>query len=285
MTERFGWQPIPKPGINVSGDREAWLQHNYVRQLAAAIGLTAMLIQRIDIKPPSDAAEGWPYTVPAIEQITAEGLRLTNPLTFLVGENGSGKSTLMEAIAEAWGDRSARGKRQEAPPSRARHPGRRDRPRLHGRRGSDARGKGRSSSYFLRAESALRLLEYVSSFGTIVPGYPQEDLRYLSHGEGYLGLFREVFSRPGLYLMDEPESELSFMSSLDLVLALHERSANGAQVLCATHSPIIASTPGAAVLELNGDGIRPAAWEDLELVAHWRKYLNHPQAYLRHLIE
>lgn len=37
-TERFGWQPIPKLGINVSGDRQAWLQHNYVRQVAAAIG-------------------------------------------------------------------------------------------------------------------------------------------------------------------------------------------------------------------------------------------------------
>lgn len=146
-------------------------------------------------------------------------------------------------------------------------------------------GKGRSSSYFLRAESALGLLDYVSAFGTIVPGYPQEDLRYLSHGEGYLALFCEVFSRPGLYLMGEPESALSFMSSLDLVLALHESSANGAQVLCATHSPIIASTPGAAILELDGDGIRPVELEDLELVAHWRKYLNHPQAYLRHLIE
>ncbi|WP_328530110.1 hypothetical protein OG984_02700 [Nocardioides sp. NBC_00368] len=145
--------------------------------------------------------------------------------------------------------------------------------------------KGRSSSYFLRAESALGLLEYVSSLGTIVPGYPQEDLCYLSHGEGYLAMFREVFSRPGLYLMDEPESALSFMSSFDLVLALHECGANGAQVLCATHSPIIASTPDATVLEVDGDGIQPVSWEELELVAHWRKYLNHPQAYLRHLIE
>lgn len=130
-----------------------------------------MLIQRIHIKPTSDAAEDWPYNAPVIEQITAEGLRLTNPLTFLVAENGSGKSTLMEAIAEAWGidPRGGRGKKRPRP-----EPGSLAAAIYLGYTPEGARmhaGKGRSNSYFLRAESPLGLLEYVSAFRTIVPGY------------------------------------------------------------------------------------------------------------------
>ena len=45
----------------------------------------------------------WPATVPAVEQILAEGLELTPGLTVLVGENGSGKSTVVEVLAEACG--------------------------------------------------------------------------------------------------------------------------------------------------------------------------------------
>jgi predicted ATPase len=123
--------------------------------------------------------------------------------------------------------------------------------------------RNRRQSYFMRAEAALDLLEFVSSFNIIVPGYPQEDLRTPSHGEGYLAVFREVFSRPGLYLLDEPEAALSFTASLQLVAA---------------------STPGADILEPSDAGIRRTTWDDLELVGHWRRYLNHPGSYLRHLL-
>jgi predicted ATPase len=243
-----------------------------------------VLIERITIDTDSADTSEWPFTVRAVRQIAEEGLKLSNPLTFLVGENGSGKSTLVEAIAEAWGinPKGGRGKAQRRP-----EPG-----TLAARIGFDATaegwpyrtGKGRSKSFFLRAEAALDLLEFVSSFNLIVPGYPQEDLRTLSHGERYLAVFREIFSRPGFYLMDEPEAALSFSSSLQLVAALHEAVQSGAQVICATHSPIIAATPGAYILELTEDGIHASTWDDLDVVAHWRTYLNNPGSYLRHLV-
>jgi predicted ATPase len=59
----------------------------------------------------------------------------------------------------------------------------------------------------------------------------------------------------------------------------------GAQVLCATHSPLIAALPGARLLEVGPWGLREAAWADLELVAHWRRYLDGPMRYLRHVID
>ncbi len=46
----------------------------------------------------------------------------------------------------------------------------------------------------------------------------------------------------------------------------------------------MASTPGADILELSDAGIRRASWDDLEIVGHWRQYLNHPGSYLRHLL-
>lgn len=45
----------------------------------------------------------WPVTVPAVQQLLADGLDLAPGVTFLVGENGSGKSTLVEAVADAYG--------------------------------------------------------------------------------------------------------------------------------------------------------------------------------------
>ncbi|MBO0608645.1 AAA family ATPase [Myceligenerans salitolerans] len=244
-----------------------------------------MLIERIDIDPRTADATGWPYTVPAVRQIIETGLELTSPLTFLVGENGSGKSTLVEAIAAAWGinPRGGRGKADRRP-----EPG-----TLAadidfdltptGRRFRTPRN--RSQSFFLRAEAALDLLEFVSSFNLIVPGYPQEDLRALSHGEGYLAVFREIFSRPGLYLLDEPEAALSFTAGLQLVAGLRAATDSGAQVICATHSPVVAATPGAQILELDDAGIHPTTWHDLDLVNHWRTYLDNPDVYHRHLLD
>ena len=44
-----------------------------------------------------------------------------------------------------------------------------------------------------------------------------------------------------------------------------------------------AAVPGARILELGSWGIRPAQWDELELVANWRQFLSQPQSFLRHL--
>jgi predicted ATPase len=55
-------------------------------------------------------------------------------------------------------------------------------------------------------------------------------------------------------------------------------------VLCATHSPLVAALPGARVLEVGEWGMRETAYDDLELVTHWRQYLAEPMRYLRHVL-
>jgi predicted ATPase len=94
-----------------------------------------------------------------------------------------------------------------------------------------------------------------------------------------------MFQEAGFYVMDEPEAALSFESCLQLVALMQQLGKSGAQVVCATHSPILAATPGAGIIEVGDYGYRAAHWAELELVDHWRRYLNAPDTYLRHLIE
>ena len=48
---------------------------------------------------------------------------------------------------------------------------------------------------------------------------------------------------------------------------------------------MLASLPGATILELCEWGIRRTEWEQLELVGHWRRFLDAPGRYLRHIID
>ena len=50
----------------------------------------------------------------------------------------------------------------------------------------------------------------------------------------------------------------------------------GSQILCATHSPVLAALPGAKILEVGEWGMRESTWEELELVQHWNAYLGAP---------
>ena len=233
----------------------------------------------------SDAERGrWPFTMPCVAAIARDGLALNCPVTFLVGENGSGKSTLVEAIAEAFGldargGRAARkygNNRDKTPLGTVLRLGlTRDGAKM--KSGARSRQKG----YFLRAETTFGFAEVVSG----MPGYWAENLDERSHGEGFLVIFESMFNAPGLYLMDEPEAALSFRSCLRLVALMHQLGESGAQVICATHSPILASLPGADIIEAGERGYRRAAWSDLDLTGHWRRYLANPQVYLRRLLE
>jgi len=135
--------------------------------------------------------------------------------------------------------------------------------------------------YFLRAETAFGFMEVVSG----MRGYWDEDTAQMSHGEGFLTVFSAMFLEPGLYLMDEPDAALSFTSCLQLVALIQKLGQSGAQVVCATHSPLLAATPGADIVEIGEEGLRRTTWDKLELVDHWRRYLHDPNSYLRHVTD
>lgn len=216
----------------------------------------------------------WPATVPAVAQLLRRGLTLPPGLTVLVGENASGKSTIMELLAEASGLNPQGGSKSAGYRSRSSEPG-------IGNRLIIERGPLRPHwSYFLRADTMHGFYTYLEEH----PGRGSEP-RYheLSHGEGFLSLLQTKISDAGFYLLDEPDAPLSFSSSLGLVALLAELVEAGSQIVVATHSPIIAATPNATVLELGGWGFRLTKWQDLELVTSWRRFIDSPDSYFRHL--
>jgi predicted ATPase len=227
------------------------------------------------------AAEGvrvsgvWPHTIPAVHQLLTDGLDLDPGVTFLVGENGAGKSTLVEAIAVAFGLSPEGGSTGARLSTRATESSLADELQL-------TRGVGgKRAGFFLRAETMHGFYTYLERN----PGQqPEPVFHELSHGESFLSLISDRFRREGFYCLDEPESALSFSSSLAVVGVLNRLAESGSQVLCATHSPVIAALPGATILEVGEWGIRRTTWDDLRLVQNWKAYLQAPERYLRHVL-
>ncbi|MEU4394473.1 AAA family ATPase [Kribbella sp. NPDC023855] len=231
-----------------------------VRRVAAAEGI--------------GASRDWPHTIPAVRQLLTDGLDLGPGVTFLVGENGAGKSTLVEAIAVAYGMSPEGGSTGARLTTRVTESPLYEQIQL-------TRGAGAArAGFFLRAETMHGFYSYLEDH----PGSrPEPAFHRMSHGESFLSLIGDRFTRRGFYCLDEPESALSFSSSLAVVGVLRQLAESGSQVLCATHSPVIAALPGATILEVGEWGIRETAWADLQLVEHWRAYLDAPERYLRHI--
>ncbi len=220
----------------------------------------------------------WPATLPAVAQLLRDGLEVPAGVTFLVGENGSGKSTIVEAVAQAYG------LNVEGGPRNALHRTRETESPLGRALWVDRTPGPLVASYFLRAETMHGLYTYLED-------NPSRDVRAepqfhrMSHGESFLEVVRTRFRGYGFFLLDEPESALSFRSQLALVAALDDLRREGAQVLCATHSPVLASLPGATLLEVGDHGLRQTTYEELGVVRDWRDFLAGPGRYLRPLLE
>jgi predicted ATPase len=236
-------------------------------------------VRRIQRRPNADYdPQEWPYTLPPVAQLLSDGLDLEPGVTFLVGENGSGKSTLVEAIAAAAGINAEGGTSNAMHSTRISESPLREALQL-------VRSVGAPRwSYFLRAESMHGHYTYLEDVG---PGrtFAPPAFHEMSHGQSFLGLLDTYFNEPGFYLLDEPESALSFSSCLALVGVLDELARAGSQVICATHSPILTALPGATILQVDEVGYGPVEWADLELVDHFKRYLGNPMAYLRHVLD
>jgi predicted ATPase len=222
----------------------------------------------------------WPYTVPAVRQVLDSGLDLAPGATVLVGANGAGKSTIVEAVAAAWGRRMS-AFRDDWLQQAVSSPSEEDSD-LHRSLRLDYTRGGPSGGLFLRAE---RLHAQAAGFSHRGRWSDRVDgpLLTRSHGEGFLQVLAGMSAEPGLYVLDEPESALSFDSCLVLLTIMSDMLAAGSQILLATHSPVLAALPSARLLQLDDHGIGPISYDGSDLVTSWRRFLATPDAYLRHL--
>lgn len=172
-------------------------------------------------------------------------LRFDRAITIIVGENGVGKSTLLEGIAAIAGFDQAGGGPGYHPLDHSEaveHNGDRLQDVL---RASWLPKVGQG--WFFRAESFFSVSRYLDQVALEVSAAPPDFLSH-SHGEGFLRFFAERCVNPGIFLFDEPESALSPRRQFEFVKLLRTSAAAGkAQVIVATHSPILMATPEAAL--------------------------------------
>ena len=217
----------------------------------------------------------WPATLPPIRQLLDEGLDL-DPVTVFVGDNGVGKSTLIEAIALAFGMSPEGGSTGAHPSTR---PSESDLwQHIVLRRDFGAPRGG----FFLRAETMHGFFTYLEEHPN--RSRPEPVFHERSHGEAFLDFVIDRARWPGLWILDEPESALSFSGCLTLIALLRSIVESGVgQVVLSTHSPVLAAFPGATIHEVGEWGLRRAEWSELDLVRNQRAFLESPERYLRHL--
>lgn len=237
-----------------------------------------MLIEGVQVKPALVEEGVWPWTIPAVAELAARGVRLNSDIVILMGANGSGKSTLLEAIAEGYGldVRGGHGGRKYASTVETSPLG--EAIMLDRTPAGSGMTRRNAKGFYLRAETAFGMLEYMTGAG--MPGYGDKPSWEVSHGESYLQAIMGRFDGPGLYLLDEAEGPLSFESTLQLLYRLQDVAAERAtQVIYATHSPMVAALPGAQILEMTDQGIAERKWADLESVALWKRFLGRPDRF------
>ena len=219
---------------------------------------------------PFDRRE-WPATLPPVATLLDEGLEL-GAATVFVGENGAGKSTLVEAIALAYGlsgEGGSTGARHSTRPSESPLW---DHLQLVRNAGATKRG------YFLRAETMHGFFTYLEQNPSARGDIPFHER---SHGESFIDLVEDRFRYAGLWILDEPESALSFDGCLALLRLLRRKLADGrSQVVLSTHSPLLAALPGATVYEVGEWGLRERPWMDVALVDRWTQFLLDPERFL-----
>ena len=240
-----------------------------------ATGLPAPYLRRISWARPDEARpKDYPFSLALLDD-PGWNIEFTTPVTIIMGENGSGKSTLIEAIAGLAGyDETGGGKGYRPVDHRT----------ALAVSGTLLAGHLRAAwlpkittGWFFRAETFWAVARYLDD----LPGGGPDFLSY-SHGEGFLRVFAERCGSQGLYLMDEPESALSPSRQMDLVELLADIQETGsAQVILATHSPILMAVPGARLLQLTRFGIEEVALEDTRHFKLYRAFYQDPHGVIR----
>lgn len=111
------------------------------------------------------------------------------------------------------------------------------------------------------------------------------DYMNVSHGEGYINFFAERLRSQTLYLLDEPETPLSFQNQLSLLTLIDDYVKEGSQFIMCTHSPILLAYPNALIYYFNEEGISEISYADHPLVKDYTLFLDNPERFMHYLLK
>jgi predicted ATPase len=240
--------------------------------------LKAPYLKRILIDPARVAdREKYPWNLPLFRghEFLVE---FTTPITIIVGENGTGKSTLLEAIGALAGYDEAGGGKGYRPVDHSIAIDKSGAALANTFRGLPKVTAGR----FFRAESFYSVARYLDQAALEDPFKPPPpDFLSWSHGEGFIRFFEERCRRQGIYILDEPESALSPSRQIELLKMLRRMDQSGtAQVIMATHSPLLMACPGARLFRISRFGLDPTDFSDTDHFRMMRNLCNDPDGFL-----
>lgn len=216
----------------------------------------------------------YPFCIDVIKGF--DELKITSPVTFLVGENGIGKSTFIEALAVKLGLNPEGGTQNFMFSTRDTHS------LLHEYLFVNTTYKRPKTKFFLRAESFYNVASEIDDLE--VNGYGDRSLHAYSHGESFIQLIQNRFTGNGLYILDEPEAALSPIRQMTLLCLIHDLVKNGSQFIIATHSPILISYINGEILDLNNN-FKTVKYEDTEVYQTYKMYLDNPYGMQKKLFE
>src|ERR1700723_3734658 len=220
----------------------------------------------------------YPFNIPAIASL--HSLEISSRVCFFVGENGSGKSTLLEAIAFHYGFGLEGGNRNFSPRSTDKVSA--IEPLAKALRLSFTKRTG--GGFYLRAESFFNVASYVDLVDAS-DSYGGRSLHDQSHGESFLSLLQNRFTRSGFYLMDEPEAALSPQRQLSFLVILHDllRGNDNIQFIIATHSPILLAYPGAQIFSFDEGKVHQIDYRDSQPFQLVSRFIADPERYINAL--
>lgn len=236
--------------------------------------LKQISLLRDRIKQPHE----YPFNVPAIASLKT--LSIFSRVCFFVGENGSGKSTLLEGVAANYGFGLEGGNRNFS--ATTTESVRTIAPLAKALRLSFTKRTG--AGFYLRGESFFNVASYVDEVGAS-ESYGGKSLHDQSHGESFLSLLQNRFSRSGFYIMDEPESALSPQRQLSFLILLHDlvEGNQNIQFIIATHSPILLAYPGAQILSFDGGKVHQIEYRESQPFQLVSRFIAAPERYIKAL--
>jgi predicted ATPase len=142
-----------------------------------------------------------------------------------------------------------------------------------------------AGGWFFKAESFFSVARYLDRAARESFAAPPDFLSH-SHGEGFLRFFGERGDRQGLFLFDEPEAALSPSRQIRFLRLLRRMEERGlAQIVMATHSPLLMAYPGARLLLLSKYGLAPASLEETEHFRLIRDFSADPASFIQSALE
>lgn len=242
-------------------------------------------LTKISWRSDNERPARFPFNLPVLKDPNFE-VDFLKPVTVLIGENGSGKSTILEAIAANVGFAAQGGSRN--------HNYARDDNEPAKQLANQLRFSWRkrvSRGFFFRAESFFNFASFLETEAVDVGDvayapYGGKSLKECSHGEAFLTFFAERPNYEAIYVLDEPEAALSPQRQLILMEIIHKLAIIGnAQVIMATHSPLLSAMPFAELLSLEGGVIRERSYNTTEHYKLYSRFIEAPGTLFRHMFQ